>query len=103
MDLKVEDWGFAAGEEGRLLIAGTSAEKLAREHGTPLHVIDEDGLRRTAYDLFHGIDYGEKDSSALYFNQLAEVIRLSLERGATCLSRQGADREEALPCATRSS
>jgi hypothetical protein len=35
MDLKVEDRGFAAGEDGQLLIGGASAEKLAREETFP--------------------------------------------------------------------
>jgi predicted N-acyltransferase len=40
----------------------------------------------TAYDLFHGIDYAASASCDLYFNQLAAVIRVALERGARRLS-----------------
>jgi predicted N-acyltransferase len=40
----------------------------------------------TAYDLFHGIDYAQNESTALYFNQLAEVVRLAIERRARYLS-----------------
>ena len=40
----------------------------------------------TAHDLFHGIDYEENARSAIYYNQLAAVIRLALERGARRLS-----------------
>ncbi len=43
-----------------------------------------DGER--AYDLFHGIDYRENVRCALYFNQLAEVIRCAIERGVRQLS-----------------
>jgi len=39
-----------------------------------------------AYDLFHGIDYAESEPTALYFNQLAEVVRLTIDRGARSLS-----------------
>lgn len=39
-----------------------------------------------AFDMFHGIDYEENVRSDLYFNQLAEVIRLAIARGARVLS-----------------
>jgi hypothetical protein len=39
-----------------------------------------------AYDLFHGIDYACNEELALYFNQLAAVIRLAIERGALRVS-----------------
>jgi predicted N-acyltransferase len=39
-----------------------------------------------AIDLFHGIDYAENERTALYFNQLAEVVRLAIGRGARYLS-----------------
>ncbi|HVP40171.1 MAG TPA: hypothetical protein VMS93_13420 [Candidatus Saccharimonadales bacterium] len=48
MSLVPEDWGFAVGEDGALRIGGTRAEDLARRHGTPLHVLDERGLRTRA-------------------------------------------------------
>jgi hypothetical protein len=40
----------------------------------------------TAVDMFHGIDYAENEACALYFNQLAGVVRLAIEGGATHLS-----------------
>jgi diaminopimelate decarboxylase len=51
MTLRVEDWGFATTEAGGLAIGGISAEALAREFGTPLHVLDEEGLKRRACGL----------------------------------------------------
>ncbi len=39
-----------------------------------------------AYDLFHGIDYQRNAACALYFNQLAAVIRFAIEQGARSLS-----------------
>lgn len=41
---------------------------------------------RVAVDLFHGIDYAVNESADLYFNQLAEVVRLAIARGARYLS-----------------
>ena len=32
-----------------------------------------------AYDLFHGIDYSENEETALYFNQIAEVVKLAIQ------------------------
>lgn len=37
-------------------------------------------------DLFHGIDYAERDGADLYFNQLAEVLRFAIGRRAASLS-----------------
>ena len=48
MNRNVTDWGFALDGNGGLQIGGASAEALARAHGTPLHLIDEGGLRRRA-------------------------------------------------------
>src|SRR5688572_22556166 len=45
---RVADWGFSTGAEDELLIGGISAEALAREYGTPLHVIDEMSLVQRA-------------------------------------------------------
>jgi hypothetical protein len=38
------------------------------------------------HDLFHGIDYAENPAVDLYFNQLAETIRLAIDLGARRLS-----------------
>jgi len=49
--LCVTDWGFTTGEDGALVIGGVRAEKLAREFGTPLHILDERGLETRASRL----------------------------------------------------
>ncbi|MBI5836397.1 MAG: hypothetical protein HZB25_04045 [Candidatus Eisenbacteria bacterium] len=51
MSLVPEDWGFTTGPVGGLEIGGVSAEALARRHGTPLHAVDEAGLRARAARL----------------------------------------------------
>ena len=48
MSLRAEDWGFDTAADGALRIGGARAEDLAREHGTPLHVVDAAGVRRRA-------------------------------------------------------
>jgi hypothetical protein len=45
-------------------------------------LVSEDAV----FDLFHGIDYAECERTALYFNQLAEVVRFSIRSGARRLS-----------------
>lgn len=45
------DWGLRTDDRGRLLIGGVPAVDLAREFGTPLHVIDEPRLEATARDF----------------------------------------------------
>lgn len=41
-------WGLAVGNDGALTIGGIKCTDLAERYGTPLHVVDEPGLRRTA-------------------------------------------------------
>lgn len=42
------DWGLAAGPAGELMIGGLRAVDLAREFGTPLHVLNEAHIQETA-------------------------------------------------------
>jgi diaminopimelate decarboxylase len=51
MTLRAEDWGFTTTDDGALAIGGIRAEALAREFGTPVHVVDELGLERRARAL----------------------------------------------------
>lgn len=43
-----ENWGLTADADGRLVIGNVPCTDLADMHGTPLHVVDLAGLRRTA-------------------------------------------------------
>lgn len=43
-----QDWGLKTGPNGELLIGGCSTLELADRYGTPLHVVDETLLARTA-------------------------------------------------------
>ena len=42
------NWGLTVGNDGALTIGGVKCTDLAGQFGTPLHVVDEAGLRRTA-------------------------------------------------------
>lgn len=70
--------GTALGDGARLILFRRSGRVLGW-----VAVVLADG---TAYDLFHGIDYGANESTALYFNQLAAVLRLAIARGARRVS-----------------
>lgn len=47
-DLQPQDWGLETDPSGALLIGGASSLHLAAQFGTPLHVVDEANLGRTA-------------------------------------------------------
>lgn len=46
------NWGLLSNERGELMVDGNSCVHLAEQYGTPLHVIHEGRLKRTAQD-FH--------------------------------------------------
>jgi diaminopimelate decarboxylase len=85
MNLTAEDWGFTTTEDGALVIGGVRAEALARQFGTPLHVVDEDGLRararrlRTAFQTAHPVDVFTY--YALKCNNTPGIVRMILDEG----------------------
>jgi diaminopimelate decarboxylase len=48
-----DDWGFKINEAGELTIGDCSSVDLAKIYGTPLHVVDENGLTSTAENFLH--------------------------------------------------
>jgi len=85
MSLKVEDWGFALDLRGDLVIGGMAAQELARKHGTPVHVLDERGLRARArlYRRSFEAAYDEQVSAyyALKCNNVPGVVDIVLSEG----------------------
>jgi diaminopimelate decarboxylase len=85
MMLKVEDWGFSSNEDGELLIGGARAEALAKEFGTPLHVLDETGLRRRAHQLRNAFETAYPGSVSAYYamkcNNTPGIVRMILDEG----------------------
>jgi diaminopimelate decarboxylase len=85
MNLTAKDWGFSLDANGGLLIGGLSAETLAREYGTPLHLIDEDGLRRRARgfrETFEKACAGPvRVHYALKCNNTPGIVRMVLDEG----------------------
>ena len=49
--MTADRWGFGRDGGDRLVVGGCDVVALAREHGTPLHVVDTELLRRT-YRVF---------------------------------------------------
>jgi hypothetical protein len=70
--------GRAFGDAARLLVF----RRGERTIGWVALLFDGD----IAYDLFHGIDYSVNEETALYFNQITEVIKLSIGCRARVLS-----------------
>lgn len=85
MSLRAEDWGFAESCDGALMIAGVRADDLARELGTPLQVIDEEGLRRRARRFREAFESAYSCPIHVYYalkcNNTPGVVRLALEEG----------------------
>lgn len=85
MMLKVEDWGFSSNEDGALVVGGVRAEALAAEFGTPLHVVDEIGLRHRAYRLRGAFEAAYPGPVSAYYamkcNNTPGIVRMILEEG----------------------
>jgi diaminopimelate decarboxylase len=85
MTLRIEDWGFAADGDGALVIGGVRADHLAAEFGTPLHVVDERGLRERARRLRAAFGQAWPGDVTVYFamksNNVPGVARMVLGEG----------------------
>ena len=85
MMLKVEDWGFSLNDNGALVIGGARAEALAAQFGTPLHVVDEIGLKRRAYGLRNAFETTYPGPFSAYYamksNNTPGVVEMVLTQG----------------------
>lgn len=85
MSAGVKDFGFGLDREEGLTIGNASSVNLAKEFGTPLHVIDEDGLRRRVRrfrEAFEGAYRGQVQVHfALKCNNTPGVVRMVLDEG----------------------
>ncbi len=82
--MRVEDWGFSRNEQSELVIGGASAVDLAREYGTPLHVVDEGLLRLRARSLRQAFEreYPEVEIFyALKCNSVAALVHTIFDEG----------------------
>ena len=79
-----EAWGFGANAAGHLLIGGCDTVSLVEQFGTPLHVVDEDGLRRTA-QRFQRVFSDALGDVAVFFsyktNCIPGILRILHEEG----------------------
>lgn len=72
-------------ESGELEIGGVSATELARQHGTPLYVYDEAGLRSQIRRFVDGLAQRWPNSQVLFASKsfpAVEMYRLAQEEGA---------------------
>ena len=77
-------WGFSANAQDHLVVGGCDVVELAGRYGTPLHVVDEDGLRRAAREFrrVFGAALGDVDVFYSYkTNCIPGVLRVLHEEG----------------------
>lgn len=71
-------------DAGSLTIGGVSVSDLAEKYGTPLHVIDEQGLRRQARSFAEGLKQRWPNSEVLYASKsfpIVEMYRVAQQEG----------------------
>lgn len=76
----------SVGENGELSIGGVPVSRLAAEHGTPLHVIDEAGLRAQIRRFVEGLRQRWPNSEVLFASKsfpIVEMYRIAEEEGAS--------------------
>jgi diaminopimelate decarboxylase len=79
-----EAWGFARNAADHLVVGGCDVVELSQQYGTPLHVVDEDALRRAArgFRRSFGAALGEIDVFYSYkTNCIPGVLRILHEEG----------------------
>ena len=85
MSRSVAEWGFTIDAGGGLQVGGASAEKLARAHGTPLHLIDEAALRRRAEGFRKAFETAYAGRVRVHYalkcNNTPGVVAMVLEEG----------------------
>ena len=85
MTLRPLDWGFSQGADGGLVIGGAHAAALADEFGTPLHVVDEAGLRRRAAGFRAAFEAAYPGPVAVHYamkcNNTPGIVRLVFDAG----------------------
>jgi len=79
------DWGLALNAQGELTLGGVSCIHLAREYGTPLHVVDEAGLAHTAQSFLRAFSETWPGRFSAHFafkcNPVPGVIRIIQQQG----------------------
>ena len=82
---RLKDWGLELSQKGELITGGCNTVDLANLYGTPLHVVNETGLAKTAHDFLSTIRkrYPGKISAHYAFkcNPVPGVIRIIKNAG----------------------
>lgn len=85
MSVHVKDFGFGLSRDGSLAVGGASTLRLAKEFGTPLHVIDEEGLRGRVRRFREAFESAYKGSIQVHYalkcNSTPGITRMVLEEG----------------------
>jgi diaminopimelate decarboxylase len=79
------DWGLGAGPGGELMVGRVRAVDLAREFGTPLHVLDEARLAQTARHVRESFERAHSGRTSVHYafkcNSVPGVIQVIRREG----------------------
>ena len=64
---KPSDWGLGAAPDGRLTIGTVAAVDIARDFGTPLHVLNEERLETTAGEFRRSVEAAYPGRSSVHY------------------------------------
>lgn len=64
---KPDDWGLTSGPTGELMVGDVRAVDLAREFGTPLHVLNEAAVEETARDFRRSFGAAYPGATSVHF------------------------------------
>lgn len=118
-NLKPQDWGLEVSPNGELMVGDYSAVALAKEYGTPLHVVNESRLTETAHDFQESVRSAYPGKTSVHYaykcNSVPAVIQMIRSAGlkaevmsefeldlALSLSQAGAEIIVNGPCKTDS-
>ncbi len=82
---KADAWGLEQNARGELTVGGVPCTQLAKEYGTPLHVVDEAGLTRTAQSFIRAFSNAWPGIFSAHFafkcNPVPGVIQMIKQQG----------------------
>jgi len=83
--LPLEAWGLEVSSTGELTVGGCSAVNLAREYGTPLHVLNEHRLEETAKKFQESVRAAYPGNASVHYalkcNSVPAVVQTLLRAG----------------------
>ena len=83
--LHPKDWGLQVSPNGELMVGGYSSVVLAKEYGTPLHVVNESRLKETAINFRESVRSLYPGKTSVYYaykcNSVPAIVRIIRSAG----------------------